>query len=222
MAAQIRLSHVQSEIRLLERSAQSRTTHRQLAELYQQETVLNQQIISLQATLDPELQRDGGIFGTVLDDTSTTTPIWSVGCGWTVAAFVLASLIINIIPSAERFSGIIAIGIAVAVYVYFQKQVRDSLSTGKTANRSSIYSNTISNIGNPRLSRVNPSSKAITLLLCVFGLFGLAGLHRLYTGHVVIGIIQLLTMGGLMIWTLIDLVLILTGNFRDSEGRMLL
>lgn len=35
------------------------------------------------------------------------------------------------------------------------------------------------------------------------------------------GILQLFTLGGLGAWTLIDLVLILSNNFYDKEGRSL-
>lgn len=57
----------------------------------------------------------------------------------------------------------------------------------------------------------------ITVLLCWF--LGIFGAHRFYTNHILIGIIQLITLGGCGIWAFIDLIIILTGNFKDSQGN---
>jgi TM2 domain-containing membrane protein YozV len=58
-----------------------------------------------------------------------------------------------------------------------------------------------------------------TVLLCQF--LGTLGIHRFYTGRIVSGIFQLLTFGGFGIWTLVDLIMIITGDFKDNYGRRL-
>jgi TM2 domain-containing membrane protein YozV len=54
-------------------------------------------------------------------------------------------------------------------------------------------------------------------LLCFF--LGVFGAHRFYAGKIGTGILELLTFGGLGIWWLVDMILILTGSFRDGEGQ---
>ncbi|MDQ2904767.1 MAG: TM2 domain-containing protein [Ktedonobacteraceae bacterium] len=58
-----------------------------------------------------------------------------------------------------------------------------------------------------------------TLLLCLFT--GWVGGARFYTGFTTLGILQLITLGGCGIWTLIDLISIITGSYRDVNGRPL-
>jgi RNA polymerase subunit RPABC4/transcription elongation factor Spt4 len=58
-----------------------------------------------------------------------------------------------------------------------------------------------------------------TLLLCIF--VGTFGIHRFYTKHTVIGILQLLTLGGCGIWTLVDLIMIVVGSYTDADGHKL-
>jgi TM2 domain len=52
-------------------------------------------------------------------------------------------------------------------------------------------------------------------------LLGWLGVDRFYLGKVGTGIVKLLTIGGLGIWWLIDLILTLAGVQRDKDGRLL-
>ena len=52
-------------------------------------------------------------------------------------------------------------------------------------------------------------------------LLGGLGIDRFYLGKIGTGILKLITAGGFGIWALIDLILVLTGNTTDKEGRPL-
>ena len=53
-------------------------------------------------------------------------------------------------------------------------------------------------------------------LLCFF--VGIFGAHRFYVGKTGTAIAQIFTIGGLGIWTLVDLIMILTSSFTDANG----
>jgi TM2 domain-containing membrane protein YozV len=61
--------------------------------------------------------------------------------------------------------------------------------------------------------------KLPAFLLCFF--FGLFGVHRFYVGKVATGLLMIVTVGGLGIWWLIDLLVILLGGFSDKEGKLI-
>jgi TM2 domain-containing membrane protein YozV len=65
-------------------------------------------------------------------------------------------------------------------------------------------------------SRKSEKDFVATALLCFF--LGALGIHRFYVGKTGTGIIQLLTLGGLGIWALIDLIMIILGKFTDKDG----
>lgn len=56
----------------------------------------------------------------------------------------------------------------------------------------------------------------VALLLSVF--VGWLGIDRFYVGHVGIGILKLLTCGGLGIWAIVDIILFATDRVRDKGG----
>ena len=57
------------------------------------------------------------------------------------------------------------------------------------------------------------------LLLGLLGIFGIAGIDRFYTGSILLGVLKLITFGGLGIWTIIDVILVVTGSYKDGNGR---
>lgn len=64
-------------------------------------------------------------------------------------------------------------------------------------------------------------SRGTAILLSLACFFGLCGLHRIYLGRPISGIIQLLTAGLFGIWQLIDIILLLCNALRDGEDREL-
>ena len=71
---------------------------------------------------------------------------------------------------------------------------------------------------------LDQSAWLTTVLLCLF--LGMLGIHRFYTGHKEIGVGQLLitiftfTLLG-WIWPLIDLIMLLSGSYKDCDGHVL-
>ena len=55
-------------------------------------------------------------------------------------------------------------------------------------------------------------------VLCV--MLGVFGAHRFYVGKIGTGLAQLFTLGGLGLWMLYDLILILTAQFRDADEKV--
>ncbi|KAL9658218.1 hypothetical protein ABK040_012477 [Willaertia magna] len=47
---------------------------------------------------------------------------------------------------------------------------------------------------------------------------GLFGADRFYLGHVVLGVIKLLTLGGVGVWWFVDLILLITGSLGPQDG----
>ena len=62
-------------------------------------------------------------------------------------------------------------------------------------------------------------SKLTAIQLRLF--LGSLGIHRFYIGYTLIGVIQLLTFGLVLIWAFVDLIRLITGSLKDSEGNEL-
>jgi TM2 domain-containing membrane protein YozV len=72
-----------------------------------------------------------------------------------------------------------------------------------------------------RLNKKAKSNGSISqpVAIILAALLGTLGIHRFYLGYTGIGIIQLLTFGGLGIWSLIDLIRIILGDLKPNGGE---
>jgi TM2 domain-containing membrane protein YozV len=65
--------------------------------------------------------------------------------------------------------------------------------------------------------KMSGKSQLTALLLCIF--VGVIGVHRFYLGYTGIGILMLCTLGCCGIFTLIDLIRIITGDLKPKDGE---
>ena len=50
---------------------------------------------------------------------------------------------------------------------------------------------------------------------------GFLGLHRFYTDRPLSGLLMLLSFGGCFLWWILDVIIMLSGRFKDNKGRVL-
>lgn len=74
-----------------------------------------------------------------------------------------------------------------------------------------------------KAEEVSPKSRLATTLLCILpaSIVLIAGIHRFYLGKIGTGILMLLTLGGLGIWTLVDFIMAVAGVMKDKEGKII-
>jgi hypothetical protein len=65
-----------------------------------------------------------------------------------------------------------------------------------------------------------PSDKSRGVALALAAILGLFGGHRFYVDKTRTGVLMAVTLGGLGLWWIYDLILIASGSFRDAEGRL--
>lgn len=66
-------------------------------------------------------------------------------------------------------------------------------------------------------NQMSEKSQVTAILLAFF--CGSFGIHRFYLGYKTEGIIQLLTLGGCGIWSLIDFIRIIMGDLKPKNGE---
>ena len=72
-------------------------------------------------------------------------------------------------------------------------------------------SNDKDNIGEQNEVKINCNS--------IMPFLGNLGIHRFYLGYTLIGVIQLLTFGGILIWAIVDFIRLIKCSLNDSEGN---
>jgi TM2 domain-containing membrane protein YozV len=70
----------------------------------------------------------------------------------------------------------------------------------------------------PTTSAAQPQQKSFLVAILLSVLVGSLGVDRFYMGYTGLGILKLITAGGCGIWYIVDIILIATGNLKDSNG----
>jgi hypothetical protein len=66
---------------------------------------------------------------------------------------------------------------------------------------------------------LDPSEKSRGVATALAALLGPFGAHRFYVGKTGSGVLMAATLGGLGLWWLYDLIVVVAGDFRDAQGR---
>jgi TM2 domain-containing membrane protein YozV len=69
---------------------------------------------------------------------------------------------------------------------------------------------------------VQPAGRHFLAVFFISFMWGMFGVDRFYLGKIWTGILKLITFGGFGLWTIIDMVLIMSGAMRDKQGNEML
>lgn len=95
-------------------------------------------------------------------------------------------------------------------YTSGNPQVNVNVNTGNTPVQRTV-----------RGGKVSAKSKNTAILLASAGFIGIPGLHHFYSGNIGTGILYLFTGGLFYIGTIVDIINLASGKFRDSNGDYL-
>lgn len=73
--------------------------------------------------------------------------------------------------------------------------------------------------GFSEIAKPDQSESTKTILPIVLFLILLPTVHRFYVGKIGTGLLFFFTIGGIGIWWIYDVIISITGNFTDKQGR---
>ncbi len=97
-------------------------------------------------------------------------------------------------------------------------EAKQASNAQPTINITNANTNANTNVNGMNGMMISPKNKMVALILCLIGFMGLGGLHRFYVGKIGTGLLWLFTCGMFGIGTVVDLLVILSGSFRDRYG----
>lgn len=102
-------------------------------------------------------------------------------------------------------------------FLLFSTNAFASFPVKKSNTTEQVVSTDLDNSETADMAVAGSGKSQVAALLLVLFLGGL-GIHRFYLGYTWQGVVQLLTLGGLGIWALIDLIRIITGDLQPKNG----